>query len=110
VRTLALVLFLVAVGGTAYCAYARKAPRTMPVTLAFDEHNGLVGDVPVEVIIDDGPSQPLTADCAKTKGPGVVCRVRLSVAQGSREFRVRTRSPRGWSPWSVTTTLIVPKD
>jgi hypothetical protein len=105
-KRLTFALLLVALVATVVVFVLRMPRPTVPVTLAFYEHNGLIGTVPVEVVIDEGPPQRKMASCA-ADAEFVTCRVALDVATGWHTFKVRTASSREWSPWSVTTALEV---
>ena len=98
---LALVLGL----GARAC---RAAVTPVPVDLGFDSHNGEVGSLPAEVIVDGGPPLRVTTVCeAKEVQQPSACRADLSLPPGPHTFSVRVQTPRGWTPWSEVVPAVV---
>jgi hypothetical protein len=90
-------------------ARACRADVTLvPVDLGFDSHNGEIGSLPAEVIVDGGPPLRVTTVCeAREAQQPSVCRSDLTLPPGPHTFSVRVQTPWGWTPWSEVVPAVV---
>jgi hypothetical protein len=80
------------------------ADGPVPMSLDFEGNNGETGSLPAEVIVDEDPARTATATCTSKKANEPSnCEVKLELVPGRHTFRVRLRTPQGWTPWSEPT-------
>jgi hypothetical protein len=97
----AIALILLGLGVRAWLAVSDP----VPVSLGFQSHNGEVGSLPAEVIVNHEPARTVTTTCVSkdAKQPSD-CRVELELLPGRYTFSVRVATPQGWTPWSEPAT------